>query len=78
MEVLEQLFPNFVRDTPIVAKTLHVQQFIEFIRAKDIIAAIEYSQKFLTAYQKDNIYTLDSQGRIQEVPIDVRITLKLL
>jgi len=72
IDALEKLFPGFVQENTRLMKTLHVQQFIELIRANDIIGAIEYSQRYLTAYQMENVYALDAEGKIQEVPIDVR------
>ena len=72
MSYIKNLFPTLFEERKELLKVFHAQQFIEYIRIKDFQNAIIYSQKFLIPYQKENVYHLNPQNVIEEVPIDVR------
>jgi len=68
---IDKLFKNFVEENKILGKTLAIQQFIEYIREKDVVKAIQHSQTKLTQFQNESVYSLSNKGIMKEVPIDV-------
>jgi len=75
MSYIKNLFPTLFDERKELLKVFHAQQFIEYIRIKDFQNAIIYSQKYLIPYQKENVYHLNPQNVIEEVPIDTMMAL---
>ena len=75
---MNKTFPNLLQESPLLLRTLHSQQFIEYIRNKEHIKAIEYAQNNLNNCQNEIIYTLNSKELYQETHIDVNLLLLLL
>ena len=71
--VINKLFPTLLKENTSLLKMLHVQQFIEYIKSKDHVKAIEYAQTHLNTFQNDMVTTINSKGQIQESIIDVTI-----
>lgn len=72
---IDKLFKNFVEENKILGKTLAIQQFIEYIREKDVVKAIQHSQTKLTQFQNESVYSLSNKGIMKEVPIDTIMAL---
>lgn len=72
------IFPTLFDESKELLKSLHAQQFIEYIKLKDFSKAISYAQKYLTIYQKETVYCLDDEFVAREVPIDVRNSILLV
>jgi len=75
INAINKAMPTLLLDNPQLMKILHAQQFIEHIKNKDHVKAIEYAQNNLNNYQTESVYTLDSKGIIQELSIDSLIAL---